>query len=138
VRRQRSKALASINRHDTRNGVVIEAHKHVAFPHAFEKENRNTMADSGVHSEIGTPRKVMAHPPGLALTRLPPANREELLFDDVVWVKQARVPTMSLRYAAGHVWKLQISKLSPKFSLAHTDVARMSHRDTPAPAQGGI
>lgn len=44
----------------------------------------------GVHSEVGKLRKVIVHRPGLALSRLTPANREELLFDDVIWVKQAR------------------------------------------------
>ena len=49
------------------------------------------MADYGVHSEVGKLRKVIVHRPGLALSRLTPSNREELLFDDVIWVKQARV-----------------------------------------------
>jgi arginine deiminase len=45
----------------------------------------------GVHSEIGKLRKVIVHRPGLELSRLTPSNREELLFDDVIWVKQARI-----------------------------------------------
>ena len=45
----------------------------------------------GVHSEIGKLRKAMVHRPGLALSRLTPSNCRELLFDDVIWVKQARV-----------------------------------------------
>ncbi len=49
------------------------------------------MAKLGVHSEVGKLRKVIVHRPGLALSRLTPSNREELLFDDVIWVKQARV-----------------------------------------------
>ncbi len=49
------------------------------------------MARYGVHSEIGKLRKVIVHRPGLALSRLTPSNREALLFDDVIWVKQARV-----------------------------------------------
>ena len=49
------------------------------------------MTDVGVHSEVGKLRKVIVHRPGLALSRLTPSNREELLFDDVIWVKQARV-----------------------------------------------
>ena len=43
----------------------------------------------GVRSEIGRLRSVMVCPPGLAHRRLTPANREELLFDDVFWVKEA-------------------------------------------------
>ena len=49
------------------------------------------MTELGVHSEMGRLRKVIVHRPGLALSRLTPSNREELLFDDVIWVKQARV-----------------------------------------------
>jgi arginine deiminase len=43
----------------------------------------------GVHSEVGTLRKVMVHRPGLEHTRLTPSNAEELLFDDVLWVSRA-------------------------------------------------
>ncbi|MBL4838572.1 MAG: arginine deiminase [Kordiimonadaceae bacterium] len=48
------------------------------------------MSEFGVHSEAGKLRKVIVHRPGLALSRLTPSNCEELLFDDVIWVKQAR------------------------------------------------
>jgi arginine deiminase len=44
----------------------------------------------GVHSEIGTLRRVMLHRPGRELKRLTPTNKDELLFDDVLWVKRAR------------------------------------------------
>ncbi len=44
----------------------------------------------GVHSEVGTLRKVLVCRPGLAQARLTPANCKELLFDDVLWVKQAK------------------------------------------------
>ncbi len=43
-----------------------------------------------VNSEVGTLRKVLVHRPGLEHTRLTPSNAEELLFDDVLWVKQAK------------------------------------------------
>lgn len=43
----------------------------------------------GVHSEAGKLRTVMVCRPGLAHRRLTPANREALLFDDVIWVDQA-------------------------------------------------
>jgi len=49
------------------------------------------MSKFGAFSEVGKLRKVIVHRPGLALSRLTPTNREELLFDDVIWVKQARV-----------------------------------------------
>ncbi len=44
----------------------------------------------GVHSETGRLRQVIICRPGLAHRRLTPENREELLFDDVFWVKQAQ------------------------------------------------
>lgn len=48
------------------------------------------MAKYEVDSEIGKLRKVLVHRPGLALRRLTPANRNELLFDDVLWVEKAQ------------------------------------------------
>ncbi|MFM0502711.1 arginine deiminase [Paraburkholderia caffeinilytica] len=45
---------------------------------------------TGVFSEVGTLRKVMVCRPGLAQARLTPANCRELLFDDVLWVSQAK------------------------------------------------
>jgi arginine deiminase len=44
----------------------------------------------GVHSEVGVLHKVMVHRPGLEHTRLTPSNSAELLFDDVLWVAQAK------------------------------------------------
>ena len=44
----------------------------------------------GLHSEVGRLRKVIVCRPGLAQKRLTPANCHELLFDDVLWVSQAR------------------------------------------------
>jgi arginine deiminase len=44
----------------------------------------------GVHSETGRLRQVIVCRPGLAHRRLTPANCQELLFDDVFWVKQAQ------------------------------------------------
>jgi len=44
----------------------------------------------GVHSEVGRLRQVLVHRPGLAHSRLTPANAEELLFDDVLWVSRAK------------------------------------------------
>ena len=47
-------------------------------------------AQRGVYSEVGKLRKVLVCRPGLAQKRLTPANCRELLFDDVLWVAQAR------------------------------------------------
>lgn len=44
----------------------------------------------GVHSEVGQLRKVMVCAPGVAHTRLTPSNCDELLFDDVMWVDNAK------------------------------------------------
>ena len=44
----------------------------------------------GVYSEVGKLRKVMVCSPGLAHTRLTPTNCDELLFDDVLWVHNAK------------------------------------------------
>src|SRR5690349_21843836 len=44
----------------------------------------------GVHSEVGVLRKVLVCAPGLAHSRLTPRNCDDLLFDDVIWVENAR------------------------------------------------
>ncbi len=44
----------------------------------------------GVHSEVGRLRKVLVCAPGLAHERLTPGNSDDLLFDDVLWVDNAR------------------------------------------------
>lgn len=44
----------------------------------------------GVHSEVGRLHKVLVCSPGLAHERLTPSNCDELLFDDVLWVQNAR------------------------------------------------
>jgi arginine deiminase len=44
----------------------------------------------GVHSEVGQLRKVLVCAPGLAHERLTPTNSDALLFDDVMWVQNAR------------------------------------------------
>jgi len=48
------------------------------------------MTQFRVDSEVGKLRKVLVHRPDLSLRRLTPSNREELLFDDVLWVRKAR------------------------------------------------
>ncbi|MFZ0789106.1 MAG: arginine deiminase [Chromatiaceae bacterium] len=50
----------------------------------------NTAPVYGVHSEVGTLRKVMVCAPGLGHTRLTPSNNDDLLFDDVLWVEMAK------------------------------------------------
>jgi arginine deiminase len=43
-----------------------------------------------VDSEIGRLRTVMVHRPGIAISRLTPASKDELLFDDVLWLERAQ------------------------------------------------
>lgn len=45
---------------------------------------------TGLNSEVGRLRQVLVCRPGLAQKRLTPANCHDLLFDDVLWVRQAR------------------------------------------------
>ncbi|WP_248446879.1 arginine deiminase [Sinorhizobium meliloti] len=50
----------------------------------------STQRTFGVHSEVGQLRKVMVCAPGRAHQRLTPSNCDALLFDDVLWVDNAR------------------------------------------------
>jgi arginine deiminase len=43
-----------------------------------------------ISSEIGRLREVILHRPGRELRRITPANREDLLFDELVWVDRAQ------------------------------------------------
>lgn len=51
---------------------------------------KGTDTQFGVYSEVGQLRKVMVCAPGLAHTRLTPSNCDQLLFDDVLWVDNAK------------------------------------------------
>jgi arginine deiminase len=42
-----------------------------------------------VDSEVGRLKQVLLHKPELALKRLTPSNKDDLLFDDVLWVERA-------------------------------------------------
>ena len=41
-------------------------------------------------SEVGRLRRAILHRPGLELKRLTPRNKDELLFDEVLWVERAQ------------------------------------------------
>lgn len=56
----------------------------------FPATSAPNAADYGVYSEVGKLRKVLVCAPGLAHERLTPTNREDLLFDDVMWVENAQ------------------------------------------------
>ncbi len=49
-----------------------------------------TAGPFGVYSEVGVLRSVLVCAPGLAHNRLTPSNCDDLLFDDVMWVDNAR------------------------------------------------
>ncbi|MDO5049164.1 MAG: arginine deiminase [Actinomycetaceae bacterium] len=44
----------------------------------------------GVHSEVGPLEEVIVYRPGREMDRLTPSNKDDLLFDDVLWLSQAR------------------------------------------------
>jgi len=44
----------------------------------------------GIRSEVGRLQAVILHRPDLELHRLTPGNKDELLFDELVWVEKAR------------------------------------------------
>ena len=44
----------------------------------------------GANSEVGVLKTVMVCHPGLAHERLTPSNCSDLLYDDVIWVEQAK------------------------------------------------
>lgn len=50
----------------------------------------DAMTTFHVDSEVGALRRVLLHRPGLEHRRLTPSNCQDLLFDDVIWVKRAR------------------------------------------------
>lgn len=54
------------------------------------REGMIGVQEFGVFSEIGKLRKVIVHRPDLSLQRLTPANHDELLFDEVLWVERAQ------------------------------------------------
>jgi len=63
---------------------------HLAGLWAGSTTERRKMRQFGVHSEVGKLRTVMVCRPGLAHNRLTPGNCKDLLFDDVIWVQEAR------------------------------------------------
>jgi len=54
------------------------------------KAKSKSTATLGVHSEVGQLHKVMVCAPSLAHSRLTPTNCDDLLFDDVLWVQNAK------------------------------------------------
>src|SRR3546814_9183844 len=48
------------------------------------------MSSYRVDSEVGQLRQAIVHRPDLELRRLTPTNKDDFLFDEVLWVKKAR------------------------------------------------
>ncbi len=48
------------------------------------------MAEVGIRSEVGQLRAVLVHRPGLELRRVTPSNKDDLLFDELLWVDRAQ------------------------------------------------
>ena len=48
------------------------------------------LAGAGVNSEVGLLRRVLVHRPGRELSRLTPANKDGLLFDEIPWTERAQ------------------------------------------------
>jgi hypothetical protein len=71
-------------------GVDVPATSALSRPERLLARVEEATMALGVHSEVGKLRKVLIHRPGLEHTRLTPSNAEELLFDDVLWVKKAK------------------------------------------------
>lgn len=90
-----------------------------------------------VGSEAGVLRRVILHRPDLELRRLTPSNKDELLFDDVLWVKRARqehdafADILAERDVEVKVAKLDGFVLSPPPN-------RLFTRDTSAWAYDGV
>jgi arginine deiminase len=61
-----------------------------ALPREEAAPRRRLAPRLHVGSEVAPLRRVILHRPGLELKRLTPRNRDDLLFDDVLWVKRAR------------------------------------------------
>ncbi|MDO5671395.1 MAG: arginine deiminase [Actinomycetaceae bacterium] len=49
-----------------------------------------TTTEFRVNSEIGELKRVIVHRPGREMKRLTPSNKDELLFDDVLWLEKAQ------------------------------------------------
>jgi arginine deiminase len=45
---------------------------------------------ASIRSEVGRLRTVLVHRPGVELERITPANKDELLFDELLWVEHAQ------------------------------------------------
>jgi len=69
---------------------MLDEKKKTSSPSVVPPTSSVSSAPFGVHSEVGQLRKVMVCSPGRAHQRLTPSNCDALLFDDVLWVENAK------------------------------------------------
>ncbi len=95
-----------------------------------------------VGSEVGVLHRVMLHRPDLELRRLTPSNCEDLLFDDVLWVRRARqehdafadalvergVEVLYLADLLAETVKIDVARACSIMSCGRTITARRSRR----------
>lgn len=55
-----------------------------------DRDGRRAAGDAAVRSEVGRLREVLVHRPGEELRRITPTNKDELLFDELLWVERAQ------------------------------------------------
>ena len=91
ARLHQSRAGCRRRRHvDIGRGGPADGHRQPVCPVIGRKTMNTSESQLGVWSEAGRLRRVMVCAPGLAHQRLTPENCNELLFDDVIWLQQAR------------------------------------------------
>src|SRR5262245_5318626 len=69
---------------------MLDEKRKSSAPSITPETPAKSTAPFGVHSEVGQLRKVMVCSPGRAHQRLTPSNCDALLFDDVLWVENAK------------------------------------------------
>src|SRR5215210_1573157 len=89
TRRRRSRRRR-ISRRSSWLGATMGADTTTHYPATEAARERRLQPRLYVGSEVGVLRRVILHRPDLELKRLTPRNKDELLFDDVLWVRRAR------------------------------------------------
>src|SRR5687768_2232917 len=77
----------------TRLSKTTRTRKVTPTPHNGKESGSDTTSkiNLDVRSEVGRLRQVMLHSPGREVDRMLPSMMEELLFDDILYGKDARV-----------------------------------------------
>src|SRR5665811_435824 len=72
------------------SGKVLPGHDGTSEFHTSLEVPMAGMGSFHVDSEVGRLRRVIVHRPDFELKRLTPSNKDELLFDEVLWVERAK------------------------------------------------